>query len=86
MSRHEKRRQRLAGLGLLACSAALLALGSDCTAALVFAPLGLWLLFSRQYLLFDNARPARAGAQPQRRNPRHDRPGSAGKHAVPAEI
>ena len=86
MSRHEKRRQRLAGLGLLTCSAALLTLGGDCTAALVFAPLGLWLLFSRQYLLFDNARPSRAGTQPQRRNPRHDRPGSAGKYAVPAEI
>lgn len=60
MSRHEKRRQRLAGLGLLACSAALLALGGDCTAALVFAPLGLWLLFSREYLLYAACHAGRA--------------------------
>ena len=80
------RRQRLAGLGLLACSAALLALGGDCTAVLVLAPLGLWLLYSRQYLLYDGQPRRQAATQQQRRACSHGQPGSAGKNTVPAEI
>nr|DAP22424.1 MAG TPA: hypothetical protein [Bacteriophage sp.] len=45
-------RQRRYGVELLACSAALLALGGDCTAVLVLAPLGLWLLLSKQCVLW----------------------------------
>ena len=45
-------RQRRYGVELLACSAALLALGGDCTAVLVLAPLGLWLLLTKQCVLW----------------------------------
>ena len=45
-------RQRRYGVELLACSAALLAMGGDCTAVLVLAPLGLWLLLTKQCVLW----------------------------------
>ena len=46
------RRQRRYGMELLACSAARLAPGGDCTAVLVLAPLGLWLLLTKQCVLW----------------------------------
>lgn len=45
-------RQRRYGVELLACSAALLAMGGDCTAVLVLAPLGLWLLCTKQCVVW----------------------------------
>lgn len=46
------KRQRRYGMYLLACSAALLAQGGDCTVVLVLAPLGLWLLLTKQCVLW----------------------------------
>ncbi len=50
------RRQRLFGLALLLCSGAMLALGGDCTAVLITAPLGAWMLCSKENLLYDERR------------------------------
>ena len=63
------RKQRLMGAGLLAISAAMAALawmGStpeerDITAAVLLAPLGVWLLVTKEYVLYDSeATPAAA--------------------------
>ena len=56
------RKQRLMGAGLLAISAAMAALawmGStpeerDITAAVLLAPLGVWLLATKEYVLYDS--------------------------------
>ena len=56
------RKQRLMGAGLLAISAAMAALawmGStpeerDITAAVLLAPLGVWLLVTKEYVLYDS--------------------------------
>lgn len=46
------RRQRLYGLGLLLAGLASILPGGDATAALALCPLGLWMLGSRQYILY----------------------------------
>ena len=67
MTRNERRRyrkkmteQKLMGLLMLACCGVILWLSftgktiedRDCTAVLLFAPLGFWMLFSRKILIY----------------------------------
>ena len=67
MTRNERKRyrkkmfeQRLLWLLMLACCGALLWLSStgrtfedrDCTAVVLFAPLGFWMLFSKRVLIY----------------------------------
>ena len=72
------RKQRLMGAGLLAISAAMAALawmGStpeerDITAAVLLAPLGVWLLATKEYVLYDSEATPAAARYRRRRSKR----------------
>lgn len=67
------RKQRLMGVGLIAISWLVLLLActgerpedSDATAALLVLPLGLYMLYSEDYLLYDGEPVARARDRPE---------------------
>lgn len=48
-------KQRRLGLLLLLISAAMLAIGGDCTAVLFLAPLGVYAMFTKNIIIYEEA-------------------------------